>query len=478
MGQHFYKNLLKWINKNPIEFSQKGKAVKLPNRINFEKIHKLISSYHNIPNELNKISLLLNGGEKLERKAIFEFEKGNLYAKIHLNKDLELGTRFQASFGPYLSDNAYAISSPPSSSSHMFEYKIMLNDIRHSNTYSKTIKYNIAVFNRHKNMQRFDTIIDCSPTNIAFKFCGKNFHMYSIENEHLAIVCESKIKYEEFLKYITSIQIALDFLNAEISGELMYIFSAKLENENVKDIECCKIIHLAPSASLNFDIFITYPMQDALTDKEVIRLSKEQFEKLCTLTHQESQFRTTIDCILHSSRVSLEYTLIFLSIALESSAKYEKVKDGHKIMDEEKFKPLKKDLDELIDNKNELNDKEKSTLKNKITNYAPNNKLLQMPFDKYNIKLNDEEKDILKRRNEVLHARAVEYSSDIMSDFHKYQKEAKILYLMLYEIILKTIGYDGYIININKYDEIVKFINSHNGNKPIKFECDFIKSLK
>ena len=93
--------------------------------------------------------------------------------------------------------------------------------------------------------------------------------------------------------------------------------------------------------------------------------------------------------------------------------------------------------------------------------------------------LTDEELNILKKRNAILHATAIEHSSDIMQDVLKYQKEARILYLMLYEFILKTIGYKGYIININKWDEVVEFINSYNDKTSNAiFKKDFVKCLK
>lgn len=445
----------------------------------FTSIHSYIHSYRNIPNEIDKIQLLMDNNTTI--KANFEFKQENLYASFCLNEELPITTKLKAKFGQYFSNNAFIVEIKPQMSEDklIYEYKIILNDISFSHQKSSP-KYNIAVLKKHKNMHLLDNIIANSLTNIAFNFCGKNFHIY-IDNSLLVILCETQMKADDFLEYINSIKMALDFLNTELSGEIMYIFSANLENFAVNHY---KIILLAPNTRLNFNIFIAmnYPIQEALGEalngeNIKIRLSKEEFERLCTLIHSNTQFKTSIHYILESSKAALECVLIYLSVALESNAKYAKGEEC--LMPKDKFKKFKKQIDCFIDNAKELNENEKSIFKNKIINQIPNSLSLKRPFEQVNMTLTDEELNILKKRNAILHATAIEHSSDIMQDALKYQKEARILYLMLYEFILKTIGYKGYIININKWDEVVEFINSYNDKTSNAiFKKDFVKCLK
>ena len=395
-------------------------------KMDFSQIFTSIHSYQNIPDEIDKIELLMDNNTAI--KANFEFkQEKNLYASFYLNEELPITTKFKAKFGQYFSNNAFIVKIRPQASGDklIYEYKIILNDISFSHQNLST-KYNIAVLKKHKNMHRLDNIIAHSPTNIAFNFCGKNFYIY-LENSFLIILCKTQMEVDDFLEHINSIKMALDFLNAELSGEIMYIFSANLENFAVKSINHCKIILLAPNACFNFNIFIAmnYPIQEALHGKNIkIRLKKEEFEKLCTLIQSNAQFKTTIHYILESSRAALECVLIYLSVALESNAKYAKGEEC--LMPKDKFKKFKKQIDCFIDNTKELNENEKNIFKNKIINQIPNSLSLKRPFEQVNMTLTDEELNILKKRNAILHATAIKHSSDIMQDALKYQKEAKI----------------------------------------------------
>ena len=118
---------------------------------------------------------------------------------------------------------------------------------------------------------------------------------------------------------------------------------------------------------------------------------------------------------------------------------------------------LDKNTDYDSDSKNNIT----SQIYKKIQNQISNADKYKLPFSTYNIPLwSDDEKNIIEKRNNMFHGEPFKYDEDINVDILTYQKQTRIYYYYIYVIILKIIGYSGWIINIRLWNEIVSYHNN------------------
>lgn len=441
----------------------------------FKKINETIEDYNNIAGTICEVELLLNDCS-IKSKARIEIDKGDLYATIQnaISQPLEQ-KYFRVKFLNYISDKAFVVETKFGANlvknTSLYEYKISLNDI-HIN---KCDSYNVIVFNKHKNMNRLDTSISFGPMQGIVKFDDNIFHLYYLNEKTFAILSEKCMTYDLFIKYVFSIKMAIDFVHCEVIGGNAYVFSYDNKIDKINDF---KILKLSQGYRLNFDIFIDtmYPISAVVKDIEM-KLSTQNFATLCEKIFSNSQFQTMIWFILQAANVPIECAPVFLSIALEANAKLDKNENLY--VNNSVFERLKYNISNTIDKETELTDDEKDVFKGKIQNRCSNNNALKKPFSDYGILLSDDEIKVLKERNKFLHGTAIEYSTDVINDIENYMKKSRMMYFILYEIILKRIGYEGYILNIEKWKEIIDYNNTfHSRNKNASFNNNFIKSLK
>ena len=247
--------------------------------------------------------------------------------------------------------------------------------------------------------------------------------------------------------------------------------------DGFKNIEYLKSYPMTSNKNLDFDIF---PLNLTATriyfehhmQKEICRLSLEQFCELCNIIYSKEHIQTAISYISDSasSRLQLSNKLVLLACAFEAVTREVRSSQGEKIIDDDKlFEKIKKTamtaIKDFFDKHDEIDslikERIQEKLPKKISNFITNGDKYNMPFEIYNIpKWSKEEKKVIEKRNNMFHGEPFTYENDIETDILKYLYHTRIYYYYIYVIILKMISYDGWIINIRLWDKIVLYNNS------------------
>lgn len=456
----------------------------MPTFPDFTEIKQTIENYHDIPMMEHFISFPEVHIENINAEFIFSNE--DLYANIVISKEDKnklqnyQGKNIFVKFGQYMSANSFISSFEPYVQNDIIKYicKIFIN-----NVYSGDEEQaNVSVISRHSNMHRLDKAVAFGPMRGEFSVNKTKFHLYHINRDFIAIISKQHLPFDEFKMYAQRIKTALDFLNCQIVGGNMYIFSS---NKKLNSIQTISIEQLSKAGSLQFNVFIDdiFLLKKMFAQKhyeENIRLTPQQFGKLCEFLVNDEQIFTVINYILQSAHLWEEHKLVYLSIAFEAlhKSKFFNIKKGIKttqILDSNTFLDLKSKLDKIIDSYS-INDDEKDILKKKFNNALPNRDSLTLPFKILKIDVTDDEEKVIEKRNRVLHGTAPKYSNNIKKDIVTYQYDTHIMYSLLYCAILKLIKYNGYILNLQEWNNIVKY-TLHCIEEQI-YRDDFFISLK
>jgi len=321
---------------------------------------------------------------------------------------------------------------------------------------------NVFVFDRPAN--RLDTCINFDTMPGEFELDNQKFHIYDVVDEDLWVIfAENKMVEKTFFNYILTIKMALDFLHCETIGGNFYIIST---DANLANLDYMKVLSSSPS-NLNIQIFIKKNTQlENIFRKNnpdaTIALTIYEFSKLCNFLYstEGSYISTAVAYILESANLRLEYQPVLLSLVFEALSKTQLV-NSKLVVDKEQFDGIKNEISNFIDTLN-INTEIKTRLKNLLQNTLPYHQTLFDLFTKYGLDLTDEEKKIIKSRNIFMHGGYQEYSDNLCSDVIKFQKKSRIYYNILYRLILKIIGYRGYILDVNQWDRIQDGDNHYN----------------
>jgi hypothetical protein len=307
------------------------------------------------------------------------------------------GKKINCQFGEYKCDNAYITSfREPHNQS---EFCISLNET----SFGHSDSVNIAVFKWHtkphcmSNFIDMCTNLDSLQREFEFVFDNQKFHLCNdLELRSWIIFTENKVEKSIFFQYVLAIKTAFNFVCCETKGVNIFIISA---DDSFKNIEYMKIYNFPIISKLEFSIFVKnlYPLQAMLysNDKDAISvLTNDEFSKLCSLIYNcnNSQIQTAISYILGSVNLG-EYRTVFLCLALEALAKSEVPK---LIENDDEFNKIKKSIEEKI-NGLLIDNEVKKTLIGKIQNKRSNRDVLSAPFEKYKIKLTDDEKKMISK---------------------------------------------------------------------------------
>lgn len=339
-------------------------------------------------------------------------------------------------------------------------------DIKHINTFRR--EFETVTHQRNGSEYSYDCIRvnlnekDYDVTQL--KYNEKGFYIFE---------CLQKQGYDEFSEVCFSIQQAIGFINKVMVGGEKFTFddSANFYYSN----------HTRPSLKGMYSPITTNPysytsiprnIADFYFDK-LTRLTLTSLSTLVKKIHTEKEFSAAILVLLEAT--SLRSLLIIPSsfaVIIEKLSR-------HLITDEI---GLEKPIDNLIlakkittelqqvidDNADALNEsiilKLKRRLKeiNRPTNkvHLTNNEKLTRPFEQLGIRLTLHDIAIIEHRNDLLHGNILLHGDEIKDDkkinLYLTYVSAK-LFTLISKLILKSIGYEGFVHNQAKYLE--KYVN-------------------
>lgn len=290
---------------------------------------------------------------------------------------------------------------------------------------------------------------------------------------YLIFESDKKQTFGEFSKKIFALRVSLGYLIGNFAGERGYYFS--YSNKDRKEpVSFCFEIQRGEIKNfmqpVNRNAYAWLNTRSRKKAEKVYKnynlrtLSVIEFSTLYKVTFENDDFLAILLLMLESSESSLLLRPGGYSIILESLSS---IIVGD---EEEKLNPItskavaKKFREELLEvlesyEGNEFFNDIK-TLKGKIThiNQVTNKEKLLLPFKILKIDLLEEDKKIINSRNDFLHGRIPDYRNlginrNITEKDRDLYYASVRFYTIINILILKFIGYDGYVLNFSKIFE-------------------------
>lgn len=338
-------------------------------------------------------------------------------------------------------------------------YPLKKSDMNSFRDHFETVTYQIGEVNY---------AYDCLRISIK----GKDYDIIQLKTDtsgFYTIECLEEEMFEDYLDVCFSIRQATGFINRLMVGYEEYVFdnSGKLYYSN----------NIRPTIKGMYFPIITNPysrpdiersIAKAFLDK-LTRISLENLSNLATEIHSNGYFSTAILTILEVT--SLRSLLVIpssLAVVIELLSKVFKVEEvglEYPIPDSSLKKKIVQKLIYVIDkNSNSLSEKSVLKLKRRLQDinkpinkqHLTNNENLIRPFEQLGVKLTLHDLQIIEHRNDLLHGNVLldkdaNQSDDEINTYMAYVS-AK-LYTLISKLILKSIGYNGYVFNNSKYLE-------------------------
>lgn len=299
----------------------------------------------------------------------------------------------------------------------------------------------------------------------------KEFTIYekSRKGKHYFIIdSKDKIDFEKFSDICYSIMVGFGFLSANfIQNEAYYFKSDNADFDTITDFSYSKLRPSIDSHGTCNPIYSNpygYTRDEAVINsvgKELDIFDSKLFSDLCSKIYQEEDYTILILLILEANVSSLILRPAGYAVALEKITNIivEENKGLKPIPDKELSKKFTQELLNVLekqkDNINNVGNKDSIIIlkKNieKINNPTNRDKLLK-PFEILKINLNKEDEEAIDNRNDFLHGRKIQ-TNENSEDYIKIFEISLRLNNLLNKLILKHIGFSGYIINHLKHNE-------------------------
>ena len=307
---------------------------------------------------------------------------------------------------------------------------------------------------------------------LRIKLEDNTFDISQIKSENkgfFVIECFQEIEFQAFCDYCFSIKQALGFITSYMPGVDEYFFTDK------QDFYYCNY-HRPEIDSmyqpLNWNPYSILFEKREIAKKYMEKLTRLQLTNLSvfvSLIHNNQELSAGIILLMEASSVrSFLIVPSIFSVIIESLTKIISKSESGKILpieDIELARTLKMKLNEVVDSFNEkISSDGKIKIKRRINEinkpivkeHLTNNEKLSLPFEQLGIKLSMDDISAIEHRNDLLHGNILLISEELKSekDINNYMGYISgRLYTLISALILKSIGYDGYIINHSKFFE-------------------------
>ncbi len=309
---------------------------------------------------------------------------------------------------------------------------------------------------------------DCIRTNLnrkdydvtQLKYKDKGFYVFE---------CLQEQSYDEFSEVCFSIQQAIGFISKVMVGGEKFTFD---------DVgNCYYSNHIRPALKGMYSPITTNPFSYSHVGKDVAefylnkltRISLNNFSNLVCKIHNEPEFSVAILVMLEATSIrSLLIIPSSFTVVIEQLSKHLSIEEiglekpiSDSMLSDKITKQLHKVIDDYSKNltetnilklKRRLNEVNKSIKKEHLTN----NEKLTRPFEQLGIRLTLHDIAIIEHRNDLLHGdillKKAQIKDEEKTNLYLTYVSAK-LFTLISKLILKSIGYDGYVYNQAKYLE-------------------------
>lgn len=335
-------------------------------------------------------------------------------------------------------------------------------DLKEINTFHR--EFETVTHQRHET----EYFYDCLRINLN----NKKYDVTQLKDETKGFYifeCLQNQSYDDFSDACFSIQQAIGFINSLMVGGEKFVFNdtngfyySNYIRPTIKGIYCP--ITTNPYSYLDIDKKTADKFYNKLT-----RISLKNLSNLAHKIHTQSEFSAAILVILEATSIkSLLIIPSSFAVIIEQLSKHLSTKQiglEKPITNQELKNKIIKDLHKVIDGYSEtlteeniIKLKRRLTEINKPTNkeHLTNNEKLTRPFEQLGINLTLSDITIIEHRNDLLHGNIL-----LKNDQSKNEEKTNLyltyvsakLFTLISKLILKSIGYNGYIYNQAKYLE-------------------------
>lgn len=385
---------------------------------------------------------------------IYEIKKiGNTFS------DTEIKINKSANFSTTLETNSFHSKNFSRKGRFKAFYPVDLKEI-------KTFHYEFETVTHKRNAIEY--FYDCLRINIS----GIDFDATQLKTGSggfYVVECLAEQTFNEFSDACFSIRQAIGFINSLMAGGEEYVFD---EFNNLYYSN-----HIRPTINGMYSPVTANPysylnIERDVADKffgKLTRITLENLSNLANKIHNDPEFSTAILVMLEAT--SLRSLLLIPSsfaVMIELLSKnlcVEETGSEIPITDKGLKKKIIEELHEVVDrNKNALQDNAILKLKRRLNEinkpvnkqHLTNNEKLTRPFEQLGISLSLHDIAIIEHRNDLLHGNILlknddNQNNDALNLYMTYVS-AK-LFTLISKLILKSIGYNGYVYNQAKYLE-------------------------
>lgn len=461
-------------------------TTRIDNYKNFDsefEIISLIDSFDKSAISLHKENLFSAKGTitKLDKQLIIEVREPDL---PHIKDDIKLNN-IKAQIGnlEYIIDSLYVQPDTKVNTSGAYKSTVCQLNI-FKNIDFKTLKSKFKCFistdisELNTFHSHFETVTyqDKEPEHLydclRLKLENMTFDVTQIKRKnkgYYVIECFQEIEFQAFCDYCFSIKQALGFITTYMPGGDEYFFSDKKDfyycnNHRPKIESIYQPLNWYPDSIL--------PEKEKIAEKYMFKLTRLQLANLSnfvSLIHSNQELSATIILLMEASSIH-SFLIIpsIFSVVMESLSKIISKNESGKtrpIEDNEIANNMVEKLNEVVDSYNgQINSNGLIKIKGRINGinrptdkeHLTNNEKLSLPFDQLGINLSMSDINAIEHRNDLLHGNILLINGKLKSEEQTNNYMSYIsgkLYTLISALILKTIGYNGYIINHAKLRE-------------------------
>jgi len=280
----------------------------------------------------------------------------------------------------------------------------------------------------------------------------------------------NEMSFQTFGDYCFSIQQAIGFIMGYMPGGEIFYFSDKGTFYYTNRIRPAMKAMYYP---IHTNPWHFIPLEESVAEYfkgKLNVMSAKDFSSLVRLIYENKRFSSVLMMMIESESVcSLLLVPSIYAIVLESLTKiltFPSAEEKRPVQDAELFKKISDEIEKIIDayfpafgiGDDILKLKRRIPQLNKVIrqNHLTNNEKLIQPFDLLGIELTVDDVHMIEHRNDLLHGNTHLIDDENLGDteINRYMTYAAgKFYTLVSSLILKYIGYSGYIINHAKICE-------------------------
>lgn len=368
-----------------------------------------------------------------------------------------------------ISINHYLLKNPPKS----FEIKLCEAYIFQSLDFNDENEKYFCYFSKIENYFLISFLegnkTDFSINVDSFKFNIKTVNINpNIKHSFLYIECENKMEFKTFKNYVNTIITAIGFFSGNFYKKEEFYFQSELKdysNETNFFYRSSDKKHNFPKPFTKFPSELIwkfkedYVLSKDLNNKWISFIDENVFELLVKLLIDKPKIYLSIRIIFDFynypsiSRVSLMF-VVLETLCEELNTKTDSVQK--ELKKDEAFRILKEIEDKISLEAYLVIDDVIKNIDCKLTN---NTVHFEETFKSLKISLSNEDRGVLRRRNDFFHGRIIPDRFQINSEEEfvilekKYNDYSLRIFVLISKIILKSVKFTGHLINYPKLFE-------------------------